>query len=99
MCGRVYLTNIRPGLALVGPGIASVVTALSLSPSPGVQRLHGREAAVLQAVPGVCHPAPEPEEGVRQLHVSPAPGEVAFLLIGTAVRCSAPRAGGVSGEG
>lgn len=40
----------------------------------GVQRLHVRQAAVLQALPGVRHPAPEPEEGVFQLQLPQVSG-------------------------
>lgn len=35
----------------------------------GVQRLHVGQTAVLKALPGVCHPAPKPEEGVFQLQL------------------------------
>lgn len=64
----------------------------------GVQRLHGGPPALLQAVPRVCHPAPEPEAGIRQLHLPAAAGEVAVLPVGAAAGCPAARAGGVPGE-
>lgn len=38
-----------------------------VSPATGVQRVHVRQTAVLQALPGVRHPAPKPKEGVFQL--------------------------------
>lgn len=31
---------------------------------PGVQRVHGRTAAMLQALPGICDSAPKPEKGI-----------------------------------
>lgn len=67
--------------------------------SPGVQRLHGREAAVLQALPGIRHPAPEPEAGIRQLHL-PAPArQVAVLPVRAAAGRPQEGPGGVPGEG
>lgn len=73
----------------------------TLPPPPcaraGVQRLHVGQAAVLQALPGVCHPAPEPEEGVFQLQLPQVSGQMALLPVGAAARRSPPEPGGVSG--
>lgn len=66
-------------------------------PAAGLQRVHVGQAAVLQALPGVRHPAPEPEEGVFQLQLPQVSGEVAVLPVGAAAGRSPPGPGGVSG--
>lgn len=56
-------------------GIRGILTLTCYGPSLltiGVQRVHVRQTAVLKALPGVCYPAPEPEEGVFQLQLPEA---------------------------
>lgn len=64
----------------------------------GLQRVHGRQAVVLKALSGVCRLASESEEGICQLCISQAAGEMAFLPVRATARRSQTRAGGILGE-
>lgn len=63
----------------------------------GVQRVHVRQTAVLEALQRVCHPAPKPEEGILKLQLPKASWEMALLPVRTAAGRSAQRPGGVPG--
>lgn len=64
----------------------------------GLQCVHGRQAVVLKALPGVCHLASKSEKGICKLCISQAAGEMAFLPVRAAARRAQTRAGGILGE-
>lgn len=59
----------------------------------GVQCLYVGQTAVLKALPGICHPTPELEEGVFQFQFPKTSWQMALLPFRTAAGCTSQRPG------